>query len=36
MIRWGLAGQIVAAWVITIPATILAGAVVYWILDLVL
>ncbi len=36
MIRWGLAGQIVAAWVITIPATILVGAVVYWILDLVL
>lgn len=29
-VRWGLAGNIVWAWIITIPATALIAAVVYW------
>jgi len=32
MVRWGLAGQILMAWVLTIPATGLLGAAAYWIL----
>jgi PiT family inorganic phosphate transporter len=29
-VRWGVAGNIVAAWVVTLPAAGLFGAVVYW------
>ena len=29
-VRWGVAGQIVWAWILTIPASALVGAVVYW------
>jgi PiT family inorganic phosphate transporter len=32
MVRWGLAGQIVMAWVVTIPATILLGGLFYLLL----
>lgn len=30
-VRWGLAGHIVMAWVVTIPATALMAAISYWI-----
>ncbi|WP_411565043.1 anion permease [Rubrivivax sp. A210] len=30
-VRWGLAGHIVSAWVLTIPATALVAALFYWI-----
>ena len=30
-VRWGVAGNIVAAWVLTFPAAGLVAAVVYWI-----
>jgi PiT family inorganic phosphate transporter len=33
MVRWGLAGQILLAWVLTIPATGLLGASVFWIIS---
>jgi len=29
-VRWGLAGNIVMAWVITLPAAALVGAIFYW------
>lgn len=29
-VRWGLAGNIVLAWVLTIPATALIAALSYW------
>ena len=29
-VRWGVAGQIVWAWVLTIPAAAAVGAVTYW------
>ncbi len=32
MVRWGLAGQIVMAWAVTIPATILLGGLFYLLL----
>jgi PiT family inorganic phosphate transporter len=32
MVRWGLAGQILIAWVLTIPSTSLLGAAVLWVL----
>ena len=32
-VRWGVAGEIVTAWVITIPATIAFGAGCYWLFD---
>jgi PiT family inorganic phosphate transporter len=28
-VRWGVAGNIVIAWILTIPASALVGAVVY-------
>jgi PiT family inorganic phosphate transporter len=31
-VRWGLAGRIVWAWVITIPAAALMAALTYWVL----
>ena len=33
-VRWGVAGQIVWAWVLTIPAAAAIGAVTYWVLAL--
>ena len=30
-VRWGVAGEIISAWLITIPATMAAGAFFYWI-----
>jgi len=32
MVRWGMAGQIVMAWVLTIPSTALLGALTLWLL----
>jgi PiT family inorganic phosphate transporter len=29
-VRWGVAGEIVIAWILTIPATLLCGAGFYW------
>ncbi|MBL7958782.1 inorganic phosphate transporter, partial [bacterium] len=29
-VRWGVAGNIVVAWILTIPASALVGAVCYW------
>jgi PiT family inorganic phosphate transporter len=29
-VRWGVAGNIVVAWLLTIPATAAAGAIIYW------
>ena len=29
-VRWGVAGEIMMAWVLTIPSTMLAGALFYW------
>ncbi|PWC54712.1 inorganic phosphate transporter [Azospirillum sp. TSO22-1] len=34
-VRWGIAGNIVIAWIITIPAAGLTGALAYWALRLV-
>ncbi|MGK2859443.1 MAG: inorganic phosphate transporter [Thermoanaerobaculia bacterium] len=34
-VRWGVAGQIIWAWVLTIPGAALIGASVYWITTLV-
>jgi PiT family inorganic phosphate transporter len=31
-VRWGLAGRIVWAWILTIPASALVAALSYWIL----
>jgi len=30
-VRWGVAGEIVSTWVLTIPATMLVGAAFYWV-----
>jgi len=32
-VRWGLAGNIVIAWILTIPASALVGAVSYWLVN---
>ena len=32
-VRWGVAGEIVTAWIITIPATMAAGAACYWLFN---
>jgi PiT family inorganic phosphate transporter len=29
-VRWGVAGNVVAAWVITIPASAIVAALTYW------
>jgi PiT family inorganic phosphate transporter len=29
-VRWGVAGNIVMAWILTIPASALVGALCYW------
>jgi PiT family inorganic phosphate transporter len=34
-VRWGVVGQIVAAWVLTIPATAVVAALVYTALTLI-
>ncbi|GAA4600844.1 PiT family inorganic phosphate transporter [Actinoplanes octamycinicus] len=34
-VRWSVAGRMVSAWVITLPAAGLAGAVMWWISDLI-
>ena len=34
-VRWGVAGHIVSAWVLTIPATALVAAVFYWLSQLI-
>ena len=33
-VRWGIAGKLVVAWVLTIPASALVGALCYWLLEL--
>jgi PiT family inorganic phosphate transporter len=35
-VRWGVAGQIVWAWILTIPASATIGAVTYWTVHLIL
>ncbi len=32
MVRWGVANQILIAWILTIPTTTLMGALIFWIL----
>ncbi len=32
-VRWGVAGNIVAAWMVTLPATALFGAIAWWLAD---
>jgi PiT family inorganic phosphate transporter len=32
-VRWGIAGKIVAAWILTIPTSALVAGVVYWLID---
>lgn len=34
-VRWGVAGDIVIAWLLTIPATVVVGAGVYWTISLI-
>ncbi len=36
MVRWGVAGQILIAWVLTIPSTVILGAVLLWFLRQIL
>jgi PiT family inorganic phosphate transporter len=33
-VRWGTAGNIVVAWVITLPAAAIVGALFYWLATL--
>lgn len=33
-VRWGLAGRIVIAWIITIPSTAIVSACAYWIIEI--
>lgn len=35
-VRWGVAGKIVWAWVLTIPLSMLSGAGIYWVISLFL
>lgn len=35
-VRWGVAGNILAAWLLTLPGAGIAAAVVFWIADLIL
>jgi PiT family inorganic phosphate transporter len=32
-VKWGLAGRIVIAWIITIPSSALVSAAAYWIIE---
>lgn len=34
-VRWGVAGRIVTAWVVTIPACVILGWIIYYIIDFV-
>ena len=34
-VRWGIAGRIIVAWVVTIPACIILGWVIYYLLHLI-
>ena len=34
-VKWGLAGRIVVAWIVTIPATAVVSAAVYWLVNLI-
>jgi PiT family inorganic phosphate transporter len=36
MVRWGVVGQILTAWLLTIPATCIAGALIFWAVDVIL
>jgi PiT family inorganic phosphate transporter len=31
-VRWGVAGEIASAWLLTIPATALVSAGIYWLI----
>jgi len=33
MVRWGVAGEILSTWLITIPATGLLAAGIYWLIE---
>lgn len=33
MVRWGVVGQIIMAWLLTIPATCAAGALLFWVIQ---
>jgi PiT family inorganic phosphate transporter len=33
-VRWGVAGNIVTAWILTIPAAGIVAAIAYWIISL--
>lgn len=35
-VRWGIAGKIIVAWVLTIPASAFVGALMYWLIQLFL
>jgi PiT family inorganic phosphate transporter len=35
-VRWGVAGRIIWAWILTIPAAAIVAAIVYWVAHLVL
>ncbi len=35
-VRWGVAGQIATAWLLTIPATALVSALVYWLVKMII
>lgn len=35
-VRWGIAGRIVWAWILTIPTTALVAALAYWLIELIL
>jgi PiT family inorganic phosphate transporter len=32
-VRWGVAGEIATAWLLTIPATMAVGALFFWIFN---
>ena len=34
-VRWGVAGNIIVAWVLTIPVSALVGAVTFWIIEFI-
>jgi inorganic phosphate transporter, PiT family len=35
-VRWGVAGNIILAWVLTIPATLIISAASYWVISLII
>ena len=34
-VRWGVAGNIVVAWILTIPATAIVAAALYWPIEVI-